>query len=267
MRPDAAHEPVPVGPAARDRKLRRGRWVVPVLIGGLVHLAAFAMLHVPVISNRPTGWQRPSIEWVVPPVTSTDSLLAEQLMFFDHAPLFLPTRWNYEGTSELSAIEHSPADIFQPYADRLRFDPVSLPVGASELPSGGSALDVLKKLRWPYFDAFGRVDKEVMPLEPRLAAVEVRLVESGELMHVETVPIDQVDAAEPWPDWRPFDLFVSITPEGAVATPMSGGGLGRLASGNATPEVVIDFFRRFLRRESRLELYLPAGFYRVTVGP
>lgn len=252
---------------AKRRKKPRGRWAVPILIAGLVHLGAFSLFRVPAESARPFPLERPSIEWLVSTATSADSILAEQLAYFDHAPLFLPTKWNFGASQALATIEHSPADIFLPYADKLHFESQQRPAGLVRLPPGKSATEALNQFSWPYLDAFGRVDEAVAALEPRLAIVEVRSARNGELMHLETIPVDRVDLGETWPDWRPFDLYVSITSEGAVAMPMLGGGLGTPVAGSAIPEVVTDFFRRFLRHESRLELFLPAGLYRVTVGP
>lgn len=261
-------EPAPREPAPPERRAAgarrnhgRRRWGIAVAVALVVHGAAFFAWRVPAGGPERPPAAAPKVQWVGDgALIAEGSALGDQLNLFDSAPLFLPTPWNFATAEKELKSDRPPGEVFDLFAPRLTVSVEQTPADLVLVPSGvGTPAQAIRSFAWPYFESFGRVDRPLAPLPERLAMIEVRAMDTGELMLTATVARRAAPDAAGWGDWAPLEFLVSVEPALAL-------GLPQLTRGSGFDEVDA-FFREHVQRELLLDLRLPAGYYRVTVGP
>ncbi len=246
---------------AADSAGWRRRWAVAGVVTVSVHAGAFMLLSVPGPELADGTEPKSRVAWVGEDPLSGESVLGEQLLLLDNAPLFLPTEWNSSSAENLATVGRPPGEIFSMYEPRLTLAPTRGPASLALLPEGESSpAGALARLNWNYLEAFGRFDRAPVPLESRLARLEVLSAGEGELAAVFILPLSAAQDADAWPDWAPFELLVAVEATGVQAPPLV------LAPGSGS-ERVDDFFRNLARRDLQLDLRLSPGYYTVIVGP
>lgn len=187
---------------------------------------------------------------------TTDAALREQAELFDPKPLFLPTRWNAR-PAKLTGTAREPGDtVFENFKPRLTFPENALNLGFPSMATPPARpIDALAvgTPRRPLL-GLGRLDLPVEPLEPRGGFVEVRTAGGGE-----DILTGELPATPPSGDWAPLEFVVAVNAAGLIAPPQLIRGSGR--------DEVDAYFRTFLARDFRLGSRLPAGFFRVRIGP
>lgn len=237
------------------------RWAFATVVTLIVHGAAFFALSVPVPDIAITSAPEARVVWAGASPMGTGSLLSEQLLLFDNAPLFLPTEWNSATAENVTATGRAPGEIFEAYEPRLSMPAAQSPAMLELLPEGvASAREGVQRFDWNLFSAFGQVDKPAVVLEDRLAAIEVRSLETRKLVLEVPVPRSTAPEAGSWPDWTPFEMLAAVESAGVQAPPL----VVQRGSGSG---VVDAFFRSFVLRDLQLDLRLEPGYYRITVGP
>lgn len=256
-------EEAPEGRSGKQRPVsHRGskwRWAFAIVVTGLVHAGAFFFITVPDMPPADEDVLAPRVAWLGKQAASTESAVGEQLFLFDQAPLYFPTQWNYTTDENvLFGGGTSPADSFGYYQRRMVVGSSGGP-GDLRPPIQGfeNAGEAVETFSWPYFSAFGRIDREVVEVSRRLGAIEVRKEIGGDPLIEANV---DAPAGNSWPDWQPFDMLVLVGDVGMVGEPL-------VVPRGAGSEVVEDFFRDYVRTQLRLDLRIPPGYYLVSVGP
>lgn len=271
MSAGAPSEPA-VRAAARSRRAARRRWTAGVIVAVVFHGALIALTRVDLGARARADHLNPRITWVGDRlITEEDSSRGQLIRLFDDAPLFLPTAWNFASARRSIEETRAPGEIFARYPARLVMPDTVSPPGLVVAPEDRTEPAVAAQaFRWHYLARFGRDDPPARALPARVARVEARDASSGRVVLAAIIP---PDAAPPnrdtWPDWRPFELFVTVSATGRLAETVAGGVVGDpvLGGGGSGSEVVDQFLRGYLRSRLRLDLRLPPGDYQVTVGP
>ena len=254
----------------RDRQEGRGksagrrrsaeRWLAAGLLTVVLHLAAFFLLRIPVPEGPEEIEQQARLAWIGQSPSNADSILGEQLLLFDNAPLFLPTTWNAGAAENVAAANRSPTGIFEGFPTRLTVAELKSPQVLKLLPDGiESPVEGIGLLHFNLFSAFGRSDSELRALDPRLAHIEVWAAFSGRKLGSRVVRRSALAEDSEWPDWEPFEVLVDVNAAGGQAPPLVVRGSG---SG-----VVDAFFRSYIAQELRVDLSYGPGYYRLLVGP
>ncbi len=247
-------------PAGQARGHRKTRWTVAVATTCLLHGAAFFLLNIPVPHVTRDAPPRSRLTWMGSSPSNPESLLGEQFLLFDNAPLFLPTDWNAAAAENLGSTGRSPVEIFEDFQTRLSVAPERIPEALPILPEGvETPLEGARTFKFDLLSAFGRADRETVALSSRLARLEVREAFSGRVVGSREVGVDDAPGSSEWPDWEPFEILVDVDAAGWQAPPMVVRGSGSQA--------VDVFFRRYIREQLRPNLTFGPGYYRVLVGP
>lgn len=237
---------------------RRRRWAIAIGLGLVVHVAALGFLRFPVPKPAAQKPEEARTHWVDPAAQSL--ALHDQYALLDSEPLFLPTRWNYpvKGPSGVDA----PGDFFGVFdaerrltIDREKRLPDLLPPPAAV----ATPMQALADYGLPVLKEFGREERqEPRRPEPRLAYVEIRALETGALMLTRILePAAGPANGSGWGDWTPFEMMVNVTATGSTEPWLS----------TPAPAEIAHFFAERIRHQFHLDLLLPAGSYRVSIGP
>jgi hypothetical protein len=198
--------------------------------------------------------------WMGSSASDANSLLGEQFMLFDNAPLFLPTRWNAAAGALGDSRGLSAVQVFDEFQTELNVAPGRTPEVLPILPKGiETPLEGAREFEFDLFSAFGRADREPAQLPSRLARMEVRDAFSGRVVGARDVSPEDAPGSAEWPDWEPFEVLIDVDAAGWQVPPMVVRG-----SGSQTVDV---FFRRYLRQHFRPQLEFGPGYYRILVGP
>lgn len=188
---------------------------------------------------------------------STGDLVAEEALFFDPSPLFLPTEWN-SGQNALPAnVLRDPGQMFQDFQARLVFKRDAL---AINLPDTGITLrqpaDVVSSVEdVAKLGGLGARDTRVAPLAGRSGYVEVVSTSDGRPVLQESLRLEGLDVNL----WRPLELIGVINAAGLV---------GQLSVTGSTGAVDLDQrLRDHVLKSMHLGDRLAPGFYRIFVGP
>lgn len=188
---------------------------------------------------------------------STDNLVAEEALFFDPTPLFLPTEWNADQKGLPENILRNPNRLFARYPVKLQFtqDELALTFApARNLPE--SPAEVLSQLHDPApYLGIGQQDGQIPNLTARGGYLQVVAVQTGRVVLAQALP----EAVPPAGYWRPLEVMAVVNAAGLV---------GRLSTVESSGVEEIDrYFHNLLAETFRIGQRLPPGFYRVCVGP
>lgn len=245
------------------RQVRRNRfmrWSVASLFAILVHGAALFLIDLPEKGALDTDRRVTKVSLLAVDPEGQGRLLKEQLEFSDTAPLYFPTRWNVANAENIRLPLKSPGDIFESYAPRLAYSTfgaaslVDLPILSIESPDRA-----LASFQPDFTRVAGRVDRVVMPPEPRIAMVEVFDVRRGTKIfetRVTEVP-NGTDLAGP--DWQPAEWVVLLDAVGPVGEAMM-----TRSSGS---DSVDDALQSLVNHQLGLDKHLSPGYYTVLIGP
>jgi hypothetical protein len=254
---EAPQNEAPASTSGRARNGGRARWTIAIAIALAVHAGAFLAWRVPETRMQPTPASPPRVSFST---VSPESSLSDQLDLFDPAPLFLPTEWNYATAVKALKSDRSPGEMFDLYAPEWTAKPDQSPEELVMLPTGvEDAVSALRRFEWQYFTAFGRLDRPLVRLPQRLALMEVRSIATGRNILTREIPVSASSSAQGWGLWTPLEFLVSVQPSGMLGPP-------DLAHGSGFEEIDA-FFRGYIQHETQLDLRVPAGYYRVTIGP
>jgi hypothetical protein len=188
-----------------------------------------------------------------------DSILQEQATLFDPTPLFLPTEWNTNQRPLPAAVRRQPGQVFQTFEPKLRYGEaeLTLPVASVQaLPTQPG--DLLREPSHDPFLGFDREDVTVSALSSRQAYLEVRKVDTGEIVLTRSLEGGAPPLAARV-DWQPAEFLVNVTAAGMLGRPVD------MASSEV--EELDSFFRDYLAKTLRLGERLPPGIYQVAIGP
>jgi len=244
----------------RHRLNRVLRWVVAILVAILVHGAALILIDLPDEPGPEVVRRLAPVSLLSVDPEGRGRLLKEQLEFSDTAPLYFPTRWNVANAENIRLPLKSPGDIFESYEPRLSYSDVAAR-GLVDLPTLliVSPTAALASYQPDFTRVAGRVDRVVMPLEARLAMVEVFDVRGGAKVFETTVSEVADPAALTGPDWQPAEWVVLMDAVGKVGEAMM-----TRSSGS---DSVDDSLQFVVDQQLDLDKQLPPGYYTVLIGP
>lgn len=242
------------------RRNRFMRWSVAILVAVLVHGAALFLIDLPDEHASVVDHQVTPISLLAVDPEGQGRLLKEQLEFSDTAPLYFPTRWNVANAENIRLPLKSPGDIFDSYPPRLAYSTggagrlVDLPTQPIASPD-----TALASFQPDFTRATGRVDRVVMPLESRIAMVEIFDVRGGAKVFETTVTQVPERAALIGSGWQPAEWVVLMGAVGRVGEAMM-----TRSSGS---DSVDDSLQYLVNHELGLDKHLSPGYYTVLIGP
>ena len=193
-----------------------------------------------------------------------DQILRERAELLDPTPLFFPTERNYrperrEGGDdqllESAGSLRQPGQVFGSFEPKLQAGEQNMAIFRVEGARAAERLsDLLAQGSEASFAGMGQIDRQRSTLPIRAAFVEVRDLESGNL--VISQPLNGI--SPPRPDFAPVEFLVTVSSAGLVGEPV-------LTSGSEG-EDTDNFFRDYLVQSYRLGERLRPGRYRVVVG-
>lgn len=229
-----------------------------LVTGLLLMLFSLRPLEPEIITGEPEGSRGMSVVGLTRlEQDSTDNLVAEEALFFDPTPLFLPTEWNADQKGLPDSILRNPNRLFANYPAKLQFtqDELALTFTAPRIVPDSPA-EILSQLhdQAPYL-GIGQKDEQIPTLAPRGGFLQVMAVQTGQMVLEQSLPA----AASPAGFWRPLEVMAVVNAAGLV------GRLSTVVSSGV--EEVDGFFENYLVETYRIGQRLPPGFYRVCVGP
>lgn len=237
--------------------------MIGVVVALGFHVGLIGLTHVGIEPRRRIDRIDPRIVWVGDKaVLEEDTLLGQLLSVGNDTPLFLITSQNFASTRHRGEDTRRPGEIFSSYDPILTVPEDRGPPGLVVPPADDLSPEVaIRGFQWPYFSRFGRSDPVARTFEARRARIEVRSTATGAVVLEESLPMSlDRETPEVWPDWRPFQLYLTVSETGRVAEPaVIGGGSGS--------DRVDQFVRDHVRRRMRLDLRLGPGSYRILAGP
>jgi len=261
---DGSPARVPVGPPTRPpQRAAGGRWLIGIGMALGFHLGLLVLARVPVAPDSRKDAVNPRVSWVGDKALLEEHTLRSQILRIGNdEPLFLVTAQNYAGVVRRGEGPLPPGQIFDPYRPQLILPVDQSPPGLVTAPQDRTEAPVAASgFRWPVLAAFGRADAPDRQFEPRRARIDVFSCESGRFVFGESLPRSPERSGNAnWPDWRPLELFLTVSASGRVSEPIMAG------AGSGSDEVD-RFVLDYVRRRMRLDLRLGPGSYRVTVGP
>ena len=196
--------------------------------------------------------------------TEADVLLKDEALIRDLRPLFLPTEFNATLPEPRREPGRTILDDEKPRADFAEAElvlsrdlpPVATLNGRSA--DKARASDVLVSLDVGVgLVGLGRGARNLDPLEPRGAFVEVVAVSSGRQVLAESLPLAFGPVGGK--TWEPMELFAAVNAAGLVS-PL-------VVTVGSRVEEVDTHFRTILVQTYRIGERLSPGFYRIVVGP
>jgi len=202
------------------------------------------------------------------PFHGEGDLVADEALFFDPSPLFLPTRWNAGAVGMPESILQEAEELFEDYAPKLRFAREG--VGSGLLGNADSAEARASELVFADEDGvglsvMGRRAEEPVRLPERSGRLEVvatsAQVRQGNATARRVLVRDLVPPAVPSGagNWQPLELAAVVDAAGLVGTVT-------LVQSSGV-EAVDEFFRDYVVRELRLGARVGPGIYRILAGP
>lgn len=258
-------EPNPPPTATPDyRSVRRRVWIPTAVLlglGGIVaHLFLFLGIRAP-LPEIPESGSPPPFAAFDGGGTAGGAAMRERAWLLDSKPLFMPTPWNTASDLQNIARLRDETELFRPFAPQIRLMETvwSLPPGS--LPdSPPTSLLLAGGANFQPLSGFGRVHEaaESGPLAPRAFAVRWETISAGR-GRAGLFILTPGELARPAPDlWTPAEFWLAVDPRALLRTPLRLTSSGDSAWDEALREFIAS--EPFRRR-------LPAGYYRVTVGP
>lgn len=189
--------------------------------------------------------------------TPVGDLVAEEAMYFDPSPLFLPTEWNMDQNRLPARILIDPGQMFQDFTPRLLFKrdslTLNLPEAAQTIHGPTDVVSGVEDLR--RLNGFGDRDLRMHAMQRRGGYIEVVATESGRVVWQEPIKLSGLTSDM----WRPLELAGVINAVDLVGdwTILSSTGAGEL------DQQIRDYVTNSLHLGQRLA----PGFYRILVGP
>lgn len=228
-------------------------WIA--LLIGLAVVAGWWQWHrtVPAANVVATTLLSPLVRVVSGDAAAPDQVLRERAELLDPTPLFFPTEWNYS-VQRLDSLKQ-PGQVFGSFEPKLTVAEQSMaPFRMEGTPVPEKLSDVLSQGSEASFDGMGQIDRQRSTLPVRAGYVEVRDIESGNVIIKQSL----TGISPPREDFAPVEFLVTVSSAGMVGDPV--------LTTSSEGEDVDNFFRDYLVRSYRLGERLLPGRYRVLVG-
>jgi hypothetical protein len=198
---------------------------------------------------------QPFVQLATAGSATSDQVLREKAELLDPTPLFFPTAWNYGQRPLRASSLKQPGQVFASFEPKLTVGEQNIATYRTEgAPLPEKLSDVLTQGNEAPFAGMGQVDRPKSTLPIRSGYVEVRDLNSGEVIIAQSL----VGISPPRADFAPIEFIVAVGSAGLVGDPF-------VTSGSEGDEVD-SFFRDYLVRSYRLGQRLRPGRYRVLVG-
>lgn len=251
--------------SAWDEKQRRSPWgmalVVALLVmGGLIFLIRFPS--VPEVTSETEGMPAgatalPSVGLTRLDQTAGDNVLRDEATLFDPTPLFLPTEWNVSQKELPNNLIRDSGRIFENYPAKLTFNESRLELGlppTTVVPDKPMDALALLEPEQPFM-GMGRVEREVVQLEDRMAFIAITVAGTGRTVLTQAIAAGPIPAG----NWRPMEFLVAVDTAGLVGPPA--------IVTRSGVEQVDGFFQNLIAKTLRVGERLAPGTYQISVGP
>lgn len=197
----------------------------------------------------------PLVRVARPEAATSDQVLRERAELLDPTPLFFPTERNYSYESLQADRQRQLGQVFGSFEPKLSAGEQNMAAFQMEgTPVPEKPSDLLDQGSEASFAGMGQIERQRSTLPIRAAFVEVRDLETGNL--VISQPLNGI--SPPHPDFAPVEFLVTVSSAGLIGQPVLNTG----SEGEDTD----NFFRDYLVQSYRLGERLRPGRYRVVVG-
>ncbi len=228
------------------------------IMGGVgMHLAGFSLIQVVSEPEAVADFPPAMVQFADLAEGSSHPIFREQAIFYDSAPLFLPTSWNYSITVGWQMREQGNASIFSAYPENITLaSPVLQPVSGTESLDVERALDTLKGEYWDFFPAFGKESGVPSASAGTLGLLTIVNYRTRETVRSATLP-EELRGLSDLHFW-PVQFLLNVDATGPV-----GEALMLQGSGNESVDMAL---RAYVNRPF-FTSGLGAGYYKVNIGP
>ena len=230
---------------------------IAIIAGVGIHLAGFLLIEIVSEPEAVADFPPAMVQFVDLAEGSSHPIFREQAVFYDSAPLFLPTAWNYSSTVGGQMRRQGNASIFRAYPENITLGgPELQPVAGTESLDVEKPLDALKEEYWDFFPDFGKeigVSSASSGPPGSLIIVDFR---TGETVHSATLPEELRELADQ--HFWPVQFLLNVDATGPV-----GEALMLQGSGIESVDVAL---RAYVNRPF-FTSGLGAGYYKVVIGP
>ena len=186
---------------------------------------------------------------------TSDQVLREKAELLDPTPLFFPTAWNYAQRPLRADRLKQPGQVFGSFEPKLTVGEQNMTSFRTEsTPVPEKLSDVLLQGNEAPFAGMGQVDRQPSTLPIRSGYVEIRNLDTGEVVIAQSL----TGVNPPRSDFAPIEFIVAVGSAGLIGEPF--------LAGESAGDEVEGFFRDYLVRSYRLGERLRPGRYRVLVG-
>lgn len=225
-------------------------------VGVAAHVLFFALAPVPLGHGPEEVSSQPWVSWSGVVEEAESALVREQVVLLDAEPLFVPTAWNTASAMNEIARLRDETELFTPYPPQVSaVERIWRP--APVLAPALSLDPLMEKSTLAPFATMGREEMAVPRMSPRPAFIEVvRLDGDGRTVQAGVL---EVPGSSQWEaDWRPLEFLHVVDPRTAGGPPLRLNSSGDTGWDQAVAGAVTE--HAALRQ-------LPAGYYRIVVGP
>lgn len=228
------------------------------IAGGVgVHLLGFSIFQV--IPETDTQEYNPRAMAKFTDLTegSANRVFREQAIFFDSAPLFIPTPWNYSSTIESQILSREKEQLFSAYAESITLaDRVLQPYRGVYLSKVKKPLDILKGQHWDFSPVYASAAGEQAPVRRTSGQVKIVELSSGQTVTSTNLPPELAEITDL--HFQPVQFLLTIDSIGPVGEPLMLRGSGE--------ERIDQSLRQYLSGPF-ITSRLGAGYYKIVIGP
>ena len=236
-------------------RIKRRVWIGLAVAGVAVGAWALWARREPTVTTIASPSARPFVQLATAGSATSDQVLREKSELLDPTPLFFPTVWNYGQRPLRASSLKQPGQVFGSFEPKYTVGEQNIAAYRTEgTPVPEKLSDVLSQGNEAPFAGMGQVDRPRSSLPIRSGYVEVRDLNTGEIVIAQSLS----GVVPPRPDFAPVEFIVAVGSAGLIGEPF-------LTSGSEGDEVD-GFFRDYLVRSYRLGERLRPGRYRVLVG-
>ena len=231
--------------------------LIAIIVGAGIHLSGFLLVEVVSESEVVAVIAPAMVQFVDLAEGTSHQIFREQAVFYDSAPLFLPTSWNYSSTVGGQMRQQGNVSIFSTYPENITLGSLELqPVSGTESLEVEKPLDVLKGEYWDFFPAFGKESGVPSASDGSSGLLMIVDFRTGETVRSATLPEELRDLADQhfWP--VQFLLNVDATGPVGEALMLQGSGIES-----------VDVALRAYVNSPFFTSGLVSGYYKVVIGP
>lgn len=228
------------------------------ILGGVgVHIAGFSLIQVLSEPEAEVDFPPAIVQFTDLAEGSSHPIFREQAVFYDSAPLFLPTSMNYSSTVGGQIRRQGSTSIFSAYPENITLKiPVLKPIAGTDSLDVEKPIDALKREYWDFFSDFGKESGIPSTSVGPSGLLVIVDLQTRQTVRSETLP-EELRGLTDLHFW-PVQFLLNIDVTGPVGEALMLQGSGE--------ESVNEALRAYVNRPF-FTSDLEAGYYKVVIGP